>query len=153
VANTLNSFRGGVVGFIDWLDELGLLSRIVLLKNLHLVEYDDVMDFPPVICAAAWMWFLGRRPLRNKGDFYLSTVPLHFNFVVPQVTVNWMTFLVLGALLALERRCGELNRFGFAAGEMNRLCAKRNDRQQNNREERSDHAWRSRLTRSRRMNV
>ena len=69
VANTLNLLRNGAVGFIDWLDDLGLLSRIVLLKNLHLVECDDVMDFPPVICAAARMRLLGRRPLRDEDDF------------------------------------------------------------------------------------
>jgi hypothetical protein len=69
VASTLESLRNGGVGFIDWLDDLGLLSRIVLLKNLHLVECDDVMDFPPVICAAARMRLLGRRPLRDEDDF------------------------------------------------------------------------------------
>jgi hypothetical protein len=69
VASTLELFRNGAVGFIDWLDDLGLLSRIVLLKNLHLVECDDIMDFPPVICAAARMRFLGRRPLRDEDDF------------------------------------------------------------------------------------
>jgi hypothetical protein len=69
VANTLDAFRVGAVGFIDWLDDLGLLSRIVLLKNLHLVECDDVMDFPPVICAPARMRLLGRRPLRDEDDF------------------------------------------------------------------------------------
>jgi hypothetical protein len=69
VASTLESLRNGGVGFIDWLDDLGLLSRIVLLKNLHLVECDDVMDFPPVICAAARMRLLGRRPHRDEDDF------------------------------------------------------------------------------------
>ena len=69
VASTLESLRNGGVGFIDWLDDLGLLSRIVLLKNLHLVECDDIMDFPPVICAPARMRLLGRRPLRDEDDF------------------------------------------------------------------------------------
>jgi hypothetical protein len=68
-ASTPSLYRDGAVGFIDWLDDLGLLSRIVLLKNLHLVECDDVMNFPSVICAAARMRLLGRRPLRDEDDF------------------------------------------------------------------------------------
>jgi hypothetical protein len=68
-ASTVDAFRGGAVGFIEWLDDLSLLSRIVLLKNLHLIECDNVMDFPPVICAAARMRLLGRRPLRDEDDF------------------------------------------------------------------------------------
>src|SRR6266513_1734413 len=54
-----------------------------------------------------------------------------------QVPVNWMTFLVFVALLALEDFRGEVNRLSFTTGEMNWLCREADNRQQENRKQRS----------------
>src|SRR5947207_3205626 len=63
-----------------------------------------------------------------------------------QVPINRMTFLVFVALLALEDFRGEVNRLGFTTGEMNWLCREADNRQQENRKQRSRA---SHLTRSR----
>src|SRR5438105_11111268 len=64
-----------------------------------------------------------------------------------------MAFLVLGALLTLEHFGGELNRLGFATGEMDWLCGVADEWDQEKSEERSHHTRLSRLTRIRPMNL
>jgi hypothetical protein len=53
VANTLNSFRNGAVGFIDWLDLRDLSSRNILSGN-----YDALASLPLAVDTFHWMALL-----------------------------------------------------------------------------------------------
>src|SRR6266446_2709197 len=58
VANTLNLFGNGAVGFIDWLDDIASLPGVVLFKKSEWAERKYIDDFPAVHRAAACTSFV-----------------------------------------------------------------------------------------------
>jgi hypothetical protein len=78
VANSLNSFRKGAVGFIDWLDRLRTTSQRVNStdpsneqRNTEDVE-DDVKNLCPYKCIIENLVAIAAERLKNKGRIIIE---------------------------------------------------------------------------------
>jgi hypothetical protein len=123
VASSLNLFRNGAVGFIDWLD--GVLPRKTGFNDFQCAPGDIVANLdaeacatthdvlPPVSGTEVWHKVDAHTPFaRTLNRHFIRWTLRQFNSVVAQVAVNRFAAVSLSALVFLkltQRHCNGLS--------------------------------------------